>query len=159
MWARSSNFLAAIWIRCSWFLMSEQQPLSCGRCSVLCSQQTLSSGTHPLLIVNHSVPPLILGEVSALKNAFSTHPHFYPWLCFLSPPIFLLFNLTLPFASLAMAAQSDFCSSPLIAAVFPHAPQTQLPLTFSSATKSLPGLRSPLCKRLETCWYMNTIPR
>jgi len=48
----------------------------------------------------------------------------------------------LPFTPLVIAAQSDFSSSSLIAAVFPHPPLAQLVLAFTSAAKSLPGFTS-----------------
>ena len=82
---------------------------------------------------------------STPTHTFFTHIHHtFPglWPSFLSPPIFLLFNLTVPFAPLVIAAQSDFSSSSLIATIFPHPPPAQLVLAFASAAKSLPGFTS-----------------
>jgi len=63
----------------------------------------------------------------------------------------------LPFTLLVITAQSDFSSSSLIAAIFPHPPPVQLVLTFTSATKSLPGFTSQTQFENENAFIAHTL--
>ena len=131
----------------------QQQPPTCGRFSVAVLMNF--ELRHSSLIDSQLLSTTLnLGSgFSTPTHTFFTHIHHTfpgPWLSFLSPPIFLLFNLALPFAPLVITAQSNFSSSSLIAAIFPTHLQCSLCLLSPQPPKVSPDSPHRLSSRKKT---------